>query len=187
MTMQTHCQLGLIADNDVERIDLRTYQWLWPFFRYSSEYPIYFGKGLPTMRKKVIFNFDFPQTILPVIEVNQISTAQGSIKLKVDDLEEVSTLTAVIYKVTPPDSANDNWTGTGSDLYTTDVLYLANRKLSDGTNVIDYRFDSSAIVGTVYSGDFYGIRIKVNAGDVASVAQAGPEIIMKITDMISEP
>ena len=162
MTMATHCQLGLIptGTGNVGRIDLRDYQWLWPWFSYSGA-KVYFGRGLPTMRKPVLFDFDWPQTILPVIEVNQNSTAEGEIKLKVENLEEISTLTAVIYLVTPPDSSDDNWVGTGSDLFTTTILDLTSKKLSDGTNIVAYRFDPSPIVG-IANDQFYGIRIRVN-------------------------
>jgi hypothetical protein len=138
------------------------------------------------MRKHVIFDYDFPQTILPVIEVNTITTAQGNIKLLMEDLEEINTLTAVIYRVEPPDATYDNWQGSGSDLYTTTVLDLQSKKLSDGTNSIFYSFDPSAIVGIDHN-QFYGVRIKINADDDAAVIQAGPEMIIKITDQISEP
>jgi hypothetical protein len=152
----------------------------------ESLYQIFFGKGLPTMRKNVIFDFDFPQNILPVIEVNTITTAQGNIKLLMEDLEEINSLTASIYTVTPPDATYDNWPGSGADLYTSIVLDLQSKKLSDGTNSIFYSFDPSAIAG-IESGQFYGVRIKINADDDAAVIQAGPEMIMKITDQISEP
>jgi hypothetical protein len=138
------------------------------------------------MSKKVIFDFDYPQNILPVIELNQDSTAHGEITLNVDDLEEVTTLTAILYIMTPPSSTSDNWQGTGDDLYSAARLYLTSKKLSSGRMAVKYSFDPSAITG-IGDGQFYGIVIKVNAGDDAVNAQAGIEMIMKINNNIAIP
>lgn len=147
---------------------------------------IIIGKGLQTMDRKVIFNFDYPQNFLPVIELNQNSTAHGDITLNVEDLEEVTSLTAVIYSVNPPSSTSDNWTGVGNDLYTSNILQLTSKKLTSGKIAIGYSFDPSPIVG-IGDGQFYGIIIKVNAADDASIPQAGVEMIMKINNLIETP
>ena len=136
------------------------------------------------MIKKNIINFDYPLKELPVIEVNQNSTASGEIFINDEEIEEASTITGTVYVVTPPSSSTQNWVRSGNDLYSSTILSLTSRKMSDGTIVVKYSFDPSAISG-IADGNFYGVTIKLNADDDAAVKQAGIELIFKINSYIS--
>ena len=135
---------------------------------------------------KVIYDCKYPLDKTPIIELNTNSTARGEITIGNEEIEEITSLTATIYKVVPPNSGSDNWQASGSDLYSSSILALSYIKLSTGIIVVKYSFDPSAISG-VADGYFYGVTIKVNAADVASTAQAGIELIMKINNKIAEP
>lgn len=147
---------------------------------------IIIGKGLRTMDRKVIFNFDYPQQILPVVELNQNATAHGDIDLKVDDLEEITSIDKSIYSCNPPSSTSDNWQGVGADIYDSSILYVTYTRLSTGRYRLHYSFDPSGITG-IGDGQFYAILIKVNAADNATIPQAGIEFIMKINNNIAIP
>lgn len=147
---------------------------------------IIIGKGLMTMDRKVIFDFDYPQQILPVIELNENATAHGDIELKIDDLEEITSITSVIYSCNPPSSTNDNWQGVGNDIYTSSILNVTSQRLSTGRHKLHFIFDPSAITG-IGDGQFYAVIIKVNSADDATIPQAGIEMIMKINNNIAIP
>ena len=58
--------------------------------------------------------------------------------------------------------------------------------MTDGKLVVTYAFDPS-VIGGVDDGQYFGIIIKVNADDDATVAQAGINMIMKIHNIITVP
>lgn len=139
------------------------------------------------MIRPLVYDFLYPLRAIPVIEVNLSSTAQGRITLNTDKIEEISTLTSVIYLATPPDSSSDNWQGSGSDVSSPIVIDLSSIKLESGLMAFDYVFDPSAISPTATDGQFYAVTIKVNAADDATSPQAGIELIFKINDRIEAP
>jgi hypothetical protein len=148
--------------------------------------PFILGRGLPSVRVPSIINFDFPLKKLHIVEMNQWSTASMNIKINDEAITEVTTLTGVIYLASPPNSGSDNWVASGSDLYTSDRLYLSSRRLSSGKIQVISRFDPSSING-IDDGQYYGIIIYLNSGSSADVAQAGIELIIKINNIIEVP
>lgn len=136
------------------------------------------------MLKSNIYNFDYPQESTPTIEVNLSSVVSGEITVRDPNIEDETTLTGTVYVVTPPSSSSKNWVRSGSDLSSATVLSLSSRPRSDGYRVIEYALDPSAIAGAA-DGDFYGLTIKLNADNDATVAQAGIEMIIKINNTIS--
>lgn len=147
---------------------------------------IIIGKGLKTMDRKVIFDFEYPLQFLPVIELNQYATAHGNIDLKIDDLEEITTIDKSIYSLNPPSSSSDNWQGVGADIFATSILNVTYTRLSNGKYRLHYIFDPSSITG-IGDGQFYGVIIKVNAANDATIPQAGIEFIIKINNNIAIP
>lgn len=141
------------------------------------------GKGLCTMNRNAVFDFDYPQHILPVIRLNQDSTAHGEIKLDIDVLEEIISLTSEVYLVNPPSSSNNSWQTTGVDVSSATVISLSSKRLTSGHVAVVYAFDPSSING-IGDGQYYGVLIKVNSADDATTAQAGIEMIIKVNDNI---
>lgn len=135
------------------------------------------------MIKKTLYNTNYPLQVLPIIEVNQQSTAQGEVRLTNEDIEEITTLAGEVYLVTPPTLSNDYWDIQGVDLYTVAILKLTSRKIDTGELMIKYSFDPSAISG-IDNLQYYSVIISVNAADVAVTPQAGIELIFKIKNRI---
>jgi hypothetical protein len=168
--------------------------YFFPIWNYSGISPVVepalepfiIGRGKLEMRIDTVFNFDYPMKILPIISINQWSTAFGKIIVKDEFLSEVTTLTGSVYACVPPTVSASNWVGSGSDLYTSNILDLDSRKLSTGNIQILYRFDPSPISG-IDDGQYYFVLLKLNDADDASIAHHAIEIIMKVDDKVTVP
>jgi hypothetical protein len=143
-----------------------------------------FHQGLKIMVKQVIFNFNYPQSVLPLIEVNTESTAEGNITILNDNLDEITSLGGELYLVTAPTSLTESWVTSSGDIYSSARLDLSNKRLRNGNSVVKYRFDPSAISGVAH-GQYYGVKILVNQANDATISQAGIDMIMKIVNRIS--
>ena len=114
-----------------------------------------------------------------LIEVRINDSQSDEIALLNTNIVEVFTLTATVYRTTPPSPSTPDWAIVGSDLYTAEVLALSYYRRSDGRVVVKYELDTSAITG-VTAGYFYGVSININASEDAAVPDEVVDRIFKI-------
>lgn len=114
--------------------------------------------------QKVPFDGD-----VPVAEVNEWSTIEGSIVVSVATLTDINTLTADVFRVVPPSGTETRWSKVLPALYSPEVLYFSSEVLRDGRVKITWRLDPSSIA-TVAHGYYYGIQFYLNEVEDASVS-----------------
>ena len=139
------------------------------------KYTIYEGQSVPGTSPK-----------LPIVEVASDEEAYGSIDVKLG-LTVATTLTAQVYLLAAPTSADDRWIRRGTDLLPTHptLVSFSGAFSSDMvTYTITWRFDPTVISSILSDGDFYSVEFFVNATNNAGTKQASPKVIVKISDLI---
>lgn len=167
---------------------------LFPIWNYSfiepdtgvivpSPPPMFIGGGLSAVQYYGSAKIIYPQSILPVIKTNFMSSAYIEILVDETGITEVDTLVGSIYLASPPGSSSDRWETSGLNIASTTTLSLESKRNYDGKIIITARINISS-VDRVEFWPYYGVIIYLNSGSSASLPQAAIEAILKINNII---
>lgn len=145
--------------------------------------PMSIGGGLSAVQYYGFAKIVYPQTILPIIKTNFLSSAHIEILVDEAGITEVDSLTGSIFLVSPPGSSSNSWESSGLDISSGTTLSLESKRNYDGKIIITARINISS-VNRVEFWPYYGIIIYLNSGSSASSPQAAIEAILKINNSI---
>ena len=120
------------------------------------------------------YGLSVPSYPVPVIEVASNDMAYGTVDATAV-IDQIYTVTAAIYEVTSPTTAEWRWIRASENLYVPGCLSVT---VSD---IIHWQFEP-AVLGLV-NGDYVSIEFTINGGDVTK-QQCHPKVIIKIKDQI---